>query len=72
MSNGGMNRTPRVFPDDDFKCCGWVIPKGVSPVFSFPRFPPNAKPYVYIIDSNLHVQLLDAQRSRRIPQPGVL
>ncbi|KAI0192589.1 putative cytochrome P450 monooxygenase [Xylaria flabelliformis] len=24
----GMNRSPRVFPDDDVKICGWVIPRG--------------------------------------------
>ncbi|RCI13083.1 hypothetical protein L249_0196 [Ophiocordyceps polyrhachis-furcata BCC 54312] len=28
MAIGGMNRTPRVFPDDDVKICSWVIPKG--------------------------------------------
>ncbi|KAI3320681.1 cytochrome P450 [Xylariaceae sp. AK1471] len=28
MAIGGMNRTPRVFPDDDVEICGWVIPKG--------------------------------------------
>ncbi|KAI8946629.1 cytochrome P450 [Xylaria longipes] len=28
MAIGGMNRTPRVFPDDDIEICGWVIPRG--------------------------------------------
>ncbi|KAJ2996295.1 hypothetical protein NUW58_g1022 [Xylaria curta] len=28
MAIGGMNRTPRVFPNDDVKICGWVIPRG--------------------------------------------
>ncbi|KAI0457211.1 cytochrome P450 [Xylaria acuta] len=28
MAIGGMNRTPRVFPDDDVEICGWVIPRG--------------------------------------------
>lgn len=30
MAIGGMNRTLRVFPEDDIDCCGWSIPKGVS------------------------------------------
>ncbi|TRX94663.1 hypothetical protein FHL15_004435 [Xylaria flabelliformis] len=28
MAIGSMNRSPRVFPDDDVKICGWVIPRG--------------------------------------------
>jgi len=28
MAIGAMNRSPRVFPDDDVKVCGWTIPKG--------------------------------------------
>ncbi|KAI0424676.1 cytochrome P450 [Xylaria sp. FL1042] len=28
MAIGGMNRTPRVFPDDTIKICGFVIPPG--------------------------------------------
>ncbi|KAI0205620.1 cytochrome P450 [Astrocystis sublimbata] len=28
MAIGGMNRTPRVFPNDDVEICGWTIPRG--------------------------------------------
>lgn len=28
MSIGGMNRTPRVAPEDELEFNGWVIPKG--------------------------------------------
>ncbi|RWA09367.1 hypothetical protein EKO27_g5733 [Xylaria grammica] len=28
MAIGGMNRTPRVFPNDEIKICGWLIPRG--------------------------------------------
>ncbi|KAL2275643.1 hypothetical protein FJTKL_01702 [Diaporthe vaccinii] len=30
MAIGGMNRTPRVFPENDIDCCGWTIPKGTA------------------------------------------
>lgn len=75
MAIGGMNRTPRVFSEDDIDCCGWSIPKGVS------EFPPifilillhEIKSTVWTpitdlsIDCHLHVQLLDAQRRGNIP-----
>ncbi|TWU78279.1 hypothetical protein ED733_008291 [Metarhizium rileyi] len=28
MAIGNMNRTPRIFPNDNVEVCGWVIPKG--------------------------------------------
>lgn len=45
MAIGGMNRTPRVFPDTDIDCCGWTIPKGVSfPSLSFVSLSPGPRP----------------------------
>lgn len=74
MAIGGMNRAPRVFPDDAIECCGWTVPKGVSdlairliqPLHSIIADHPSS------IDSDIDVHLLDAQRRQSLPKPRCL
>ncbi|KAI2430686.1 hypothetical protein LOZ30_004076 [Ophidiomyces ophidiicola] len=67
MAIGSMLRAPRISPDVALHFEGWTIPKGVSARGGAKRGctqPTDSQP-----DSRVDVQLLDAPRRWRVPEP---